>query len=400
MNQKTLTLLLAATLVVGGLAALKISSDSAAVSSSTSNAKLLPELDKKVNEIASITLQRKDGTATLVRDASGGWGLAEKEGYPVDASAVRQSLLALAEMTPLEEKTDDPSRYEKLGLQAPDAEGSTSTLVTVKDKSGAEIAKVLVGKQSEAHGGMPSGNTYVRRGDEKVCWLAKGSPELKDKPTDWLKKQILEVKRDRIQSVEVKHADGELVQVQRAKPEDANFDLAGIPEGQELSYPTVAGSLAGALEYLNLEDVLPADKVDFTKDPGPTSEFRTFDGLKVTVHVKDEGDKCYARFEVAYEAPPQVGPAPEPAPSAEGAMPEEQAEEAKKSPEEVKKEASELQERLSKWAYVIPAYSKAFFEKHMKELVKAKTPPPAPPEAPNSAETTPADEHPADEKPH
>ncbi len=400
MKQKTLTLLFAATVVVGLLAALKLGHDDSAVAPSSAKAELLPDLTRTINDVASITLQRKDGSATLVR-ADSGWGLAEKDGYPVDSDAVHQTLMALVQMTALEPKTDDPARYAKLGVQDPEAEGSTSTLVTLKDKSGKELAKLVVGKQSEGKGGMPSGNTYVRRAGEKQSWLAKGNPELKEKATDWLKKQVIEVKRDRVRSVELHHPDGEVVHVERATPKETNFELSGIPEGQELSYPSVAGSLASALEYLNLEDVLPADKVDFSQGAGPTSEFRTFDGLKVTVHVKEDGEKCYARFEAAYDAPVQVGPTPPPTPppetDADGSKPPEPPDATQKKPEEVQKEAGELQARLSKWVYQIPAYNKANFTKHLKDMLKAKTPPAAPP----GEVTPPAEgEKPADEKPH
>jgi len=408
MKQKTLTLLATGTLVVGGFAALKLSRDEAAVAPAASAQSLFPELKARINDVGSLVLQRKDSTATLLRDDSGAWGLAEKDGYPVEAEAVHKTLLALSDLKPLEQKTDDPARYAKLGLDEPTVEGSSSTLVTVKDRAGKELATLLVGKQSEGKGGLPTGNTYVRRANEKATWLVKGSPELKEKPADWLQKKIVEVKRDRLRSAEVRHADGEVVHVERGKPEDANFELANIPEGQELSYPTVAGSITSALEYLNLEDVLPADKVDFTAGAGPTSEFRTFDGLKVTVQVKEEGEKCYARFEAAYEAPPQIGPTPAPAPEAgaDPSKPPEPEAPAPRNPEEVQKEAAELQARLSKWVYQIPAYNKSYFTKHMKEMLKEKAPPappPAegtPPPAGDPAPPPPPHEHSPDEKPH
>jgi len=404
MKQKTLTLLFASTLVVGGVAALKLSHDESAVASPGTKGELLPQLSKSINEVVSITLQRKAETCTLQRADSGAWGLVERDGYPVDSEAVRGTLIALAQLTALEQKTDDPARYAKLGVQEPDAEGSTSTLVTLKDKAGKELAKLVVGKPSEGKGGLPSGNTFVRIAGEKQSWLAKGSPELKEKATDWLKKQVIEVKRDRVRSVEVRHADGEVVHVERAAPKDANFELSGIPEGQELSYPSVTGALGSALEYLNLEDVQPADKVDFSQGAGPTSEFRTFDGLKITVQVKEDGEKCYARFEAAYEAPAQVGPPAPPAgePGADGTPPPESADAGQKKPEEVQREASELQARLSKWVYQIPAYNKASFTKHMKDMLKAKTPPAPPPGevTPPADGQQPPHEHSADEKPH
>ena len=89
MKPKTLLILLAATIVVSLVAALKLSHDESAVASPGTKAELLPGLIHSINEVASITLQRKDGTATLQRADSGTWGLAERDGYPVDSEAVR-----------------------------------------------------------------------------------------------------------------------------------------------------------------------------------------------------------------------------------------------------------------------------------------------------------------------
>lgn len=390
MNQKTILILAVATLAVGGAAALKLSHDEASLAPKAAGGPLLAGLAATINDASSVTFEKHGASYTLSRGEGGSWGLSEKNGYPVDNAAIRQTLIALADLQPVEPKTENPERYAKLGLDDPQTEGSSATRVTIKDKAGKELARVLIGKQAEGHGGLPSGNTYVRCGDDKQCWLAKGDPALKDKDVDWLDKKILEVKRDRVRAVDITHPDGEHLHVERAKPEDVNFELPGIPEGQELTYPSAPGSVAGALEYLNLEDVLPADKVDFGKDAGPTSEFRTFDGLKVTVQVKDEGDKCYARFSAAYDAPPAIGPAPAPAEGekkegAEAGQPEEPKKPEAKKPEEVQKEASELQKRLAPWVYVVPSYNKASFEKRTKDLLKPKAPPPPPPGA-NGAE--------------
>ena len=390
MNQKTILILAVATLAVGGAAALKLAQDAASVAPKAPDEALLKGLATSINEASSVTFEKHGASYTIARNEGGGWGLSEKNGYPVDNGAIRQTLLALADLQPLEPKTDNPERYAKLGLDEPENDGSTATRVTIKDKSGKELARVLVGKQAEGHGGLPSGNAYVRRGGEKQCWLAKGDPALKEKDVDWLDKKILEVKRDRVRAVDISHPDGERVHVERAKPEDVNFELANIPEGQELSYPSAPGSIAGALEYLNLEDVLPADKIDFTKDAGATSEFRTFDGLKVTVQVKEEGDKCYARFSAAYDAPAAVSPAPAPAEAekkegADGSQPPEARKDEARKPEEVQKEAGELQQRLAPWVYVVPSYNKASFNKRLKDLTKPKAPP-APPPGANGAE--------------
>jgi len=402
MNTKSLVWLGAVTLVIAGVAAMTLERREASERGSQETQKLFPDLSRSVNDVAAITIKKKDGEFTLQKSGEK-WGLAEKQGYPVDMEPVRKTLIGLTEATLVEAKTSDKERYAKLGVQDPGATAapetaaadvtgttgaaatraangaeSSSTLVTLKDSSGKAIASLIVGKPHEGKS-FGTNEVYVRRAGEAQSWLAKAALELKDKNVDWLDKKILEVKRDRIRAVDVKHPDGEVVHVERDKPEDTNFTLANIPEGKELTFPTAASGMSSSLEWLNLDDVVPASEVDFKATPPVVCRFSTFDGLTITVTTKEDKDKTYARFEAAYEPPPEVaGPKPEEKKD-ESADKKDDKKPEKKSPDEVKKEVAELNARLSPWVYVIPSYNKATFTKHMADLVKDKAPPPPPP---------------------
>jgi hypothetical protein len=381
MNTKSLVWLSAVTVVIAGVAAMTLQSREASVKGADETQKLFPDLAKSVNDVASITIKKKDGEYTLQKTGDA-WGEVEKKGYPVDIEPVRKTLIGLTDATTVEQKTSDKERYSKLGVQDPEAtpaDGTTSTLITLKDASGKVIASLIVGKPHEGKS-FGTNEVYVRRAGENESWLAKAALDLKDKNVDWLDKKILEVKRDRIRSVEVKHPEGEVVHVDRAKPEDTNFTLANIPEGKELTFPTAASGMASALEWLNLEDVVPASEVDFQSAPPVTGRFTTFDGLVITVTTKDDKDKTYAKFEASYEAPSELtGPQPEEKKDDASADKKDDKKPEKKSPDEVKKEVAELNAKLSPWVYVIPSYNKATFTKHMADLVKDKAPPPPPP---------------------
>ena len=52
----------------------------------------------------------------------------------------------LADMTLVEPKTDKPDLYPRLEVEDPGK--GKSTLVTIKDKSGADIARLIVGKRA------------------------------------------------------------------------------------------------------------------------------------------------------------------------------------------------------------------------------------------------------------
>jgi hypothetical protein len=383
MKTKTLGILIGAVVVTVGLAAFTLyRSDSAVTakpqagaSEKDGKARLFPGLLEKVNDVASVTVKQKSGEYTLVK-ANDSWGLAEKGNYAIDMESVRKVLLAIAEMHKLEAKTADSTRYATFGVQDPDVEGSASALVTLKDASGKELAQLVYGKEHDIKGGGISYQRYVRVAGDARPGLVQGSFDLKEKGADFLKKSILEVKRDRIRTIEVTQPDGDLLIVDRASPTLTDFTLLEIPEGKELTYPTAPGSIASGLEYVNLEDVEPRGKIDYSSPPGPVAKFKTFDGLVITVTTKDQDGKAWAKFEASYEAPP---PDAAPATPKEGETPP--VEPAKKSAEEVQKEVADLNAHLSKWDFQISTYTRSNFGKKKSELLKDK-PAPVDPNAP------------------
>ena len=407
MNTRSLLILAGATAVVAVVAAVTLHHGESAVQETPAAGKLFPAFAASLNNSATVELKKKDGVTTL-RKSADSWGLAEKNGYPVDMSAVRKTLIGLSELTATEARTEDPKLYAKLGVEDPDAEGSTSTLLTVKDEAGKELASLIVGKE-HAGKSFTAHQVYVRKPGEKKSWLANGDLALKEKGADWLDKKILEVKRERVRAVEIRHADGEVVAVDRDKPDTKDFTLHDVPDGKELTYPSAPTSVADALGYLNLEDVVPAESMDMKEGVACTSKFTCFDGLTITVLTKDAGEKTYARFEASYEAPlTAAGPSPapetkpgEPKDPSQASTPDSKDSATKegapktdekpkaKTAEEVQKEVSELNARLSKWVYQIPSYNKSSFEKKKAELLKDKVTPP--PEAPKT-ETTPETE--------
>ena len=68
--------------------------------------------------------------------------------------------------------------------------------------------------------------------DDPQSWLAEGSlPEMRS-PLDWLDKGLLQLDDDRVRSVTVHHADGEVVSVSRRDPTASDFELADLLEGE------------------------------------------------------------------------------------------------------------------------------------------------------------------------
>ncbi len=332
-----------------------------------------PELARRVNDVAAVRVVRNSGSYTLKKTGDG-WGLAEKGDHPVETSTVRKALLVLRDMKRLEKKTADPAKHAQLDLADPATDGSKCVRVDLLDQGGATLASVLVGKQLEQKNALSSNRTYARLAGEDQCWLVSGKAEFFETPTDWLDKKIVEVKRDRVRKVEIVHPDGERYDISRPDKTTMDFALAAIPEGKEPSYAGAQGSVASALEYVNLDDVAPVASIDFSTGAGPVATFTTFDGVVVQVTTKDQDGKSWARFEARYEAPAETtqGPAPD-APEGQPA-PEDPA----KMAEAARAEVEKLQKKLSGWAYQISSYSRANFGKKIAEVLKDKAPAPSP----------------------
>ena len=87
------------------------------------------------------------------------------------------------------------------------------------------------------------------------------------------------------------------LRISKASPELANFEVAGVPNGRELSYPGVANVIGNALRELNLEDVEPADAAP--AEQATQVEYRTFDGLVVKIMGVERDDESWITLEAS-----------------------------------------------------------------------------------------------------
>ncbi len=379
MTPKTLILLIAATavLVVGGL----FYYESSAPPSETAveGELLFPGLIDEVNDVASLEVATEEGQFTVQRGDEG-WGLVERGGYPVLLERVRATLLALAEVKLVERKTENPALYERLGVQSV-GEGTgaetPSKSVTAKRADGSVLAALIVGKSREAGTGA---TYYARRVGESASWLVEGErPPLPETGDEWLDKKVLELDRAEVRAGRTTHADGEVVTIAK-KDSETDYTVLDVPEGRELKYASVAGGIAGSMQYLNFEEVLPVTEFE---EPGPAvavTELWTKDGMRVDARVfEGEDGKTWGLFHATLDLegtptlPQPTGPQPE-AVAESVATPRPAA--------EVQAEIDALNARLDRWAYELPQYSRTNLTKRLEDLLK---PLPTESEAPSAA---------------
>lgn len=426
MKPRTLVILASLTLAAAGLAAYTLSRQHGALADAGELGPLLPGLDRRVNDVAALRISKGTTSFTVSRKDDGTWGLAERGGYAAKFESVKAAVVGLAGLTIQEPRTSNPDSYDKIGVEDPVRPDAASTLVTLLDRDNKPIASVILGKPRTATGFNAPPDLYARRAGEAQSWLvrpARGGERLdiRPDPMDWIDRTVIQIPRDRVSSVTVTHAaDGQRVDIRKTRKDDAAFTLLDMPEGRELRYPTACDALAGALSFLTLDDVKPADQVSFDApapdQPAPplsTAEFRTWDGLLVLVRTAKVGDKTWAKFEARFEPPPSSAApahdaptgqppeepkteppaAPNPAesqpapgrPEAPGSSPPLSDDEAKKKveAEAARLEAQQINARLAPWAFALADWQVRNIAPRLEDLLK---PPPGTPPNPAKPE--------------
>lgn len=334
--------------------------------------KLFPELAKNVNSVVALEVTSKDGAVKLAKDGER-WGMTDKGGYPVDFDKVKQIVVAVSEFEIVAELSKNPANYKKLGVQAVSDEGSESKQLTLKDKSGAVLADVIIGQNKVSQGFGGKQQLFVRPASSDQPYQVTGQVNLFGDASSWMKREICKIEANRVREVVIAHPDGARLAIAKQTAEDKDFTVQDLPAGEELMWSGAANGIGGALQYLSLEDVKAA--ADMPLESPTVAEFTTFDGLRITARSTEADGKTWlalaASFDESLRVEPAAPPAPEPTAEGEAPPPAPPAS-TLKSIDDVRKEVEELNAQFTRWVYGIPGYSGANFRKRMADLLKKK----------------------------
>lgn len=381
MKQKHLILLSSVTVVVV-VAATMARRESGAAAEHHRQGKVLEGFLDRINDAAVVEVTRSGAEPIEVRRQGDTWTVRELGGYPAKFDKVKGALMHLAELEVAEQKTSDPARYADLGVQEPeeatgDGAAGGPTRVVVKDAEGATLAALVLGERKPGR----VQQVYVRRVGEAPSYLATGQVTLPRDWKGWVDPQALNLAGDRVSSVTVRHADGEVLRVERVKRGEPNFEVEAVPEGRELTAPTAANYMSNTLSYLTFDKVRPAAEVDFST-PEAVTELRTWSGLVVVAEVAQAEGTPWVRLVARYEEPPAPAAEEEHAHDAEEEGEHADGEHADHdhgshdgaeaelpSADEVRKEVEELNAKLAGWAFTFPAYKQSNLTKRMEDLL-------------------------------
>jgi hypothetical protein len=309
---------------------------------------VFPGLTQRLNEVTRVEIVRAGEKTTLKREGQGEnapWLLAEAANYPGKIDRIREALIGLAQIETIEPKTRLPDHYSKLDVEDPAKADAKGARITLFDAANKKLADLIVGKPK--FGGGSQDALYIRRPDEARAWLARGKVYIPENRYGWVDTNMLSVDLLRISHATLNQPGKPPLSVFKKDPSERDFTIDNQPANTEIKDIFGAEDIARIVQSVNFEDVKPASEINVPTDGKPWGEFTTFDGLKVSLWMREIDGKGW----VAYQASAAEDPKPD---------------------EKVQAEISDLNKRLSPWRYQLGNFEMTGLHKTMSDLVEPK----------------------------
>lgn len=365
---KRRTIALAAVALLAAAAA-TIVSQQRAPQAGKEKALLFPGLAAKINDIDALSVE--DGRAALtIRRRNGRWLIAEADDYPALPDKVKQTVLGVADLRVIAEKTSDPARYQRLGVAEPGSQGAVSHWLTLKQGE-AEPVRLVVGDPRRSRSAAAAPGLYVRVPGRAAALLATGRLNVSADVVQWIKRDLVNIAAERVRSVRLRPGAGPAIHLTRDAP-TANLVLQNIPEGKEPGAEYLINRLGAVLENVYVDGVRNEDGLDFAA-PDAVVEVSAFNGLEARAEVKKSGEHSYARF---FFTAPAENDAPAPAGREADALEDaatatgDALEDAAPEDPTPAQEAEALNTAARGWAYRLSLSKAELFDQSLADLVR------------------------------
>ena len=244
---------------------------------------VFPALRGRTGSVAAVEVGRAGAGFALERGGDG-WSNSGLGGYPARVELVETVLSEIADLRYLEPKTARAALYPKLAVEDP-APDAGSTRLTLRDGDGGVLADLVVGKDRPRTANADRAGVYIRLPDRERAWLAEGTLDIHRDATGWSEREIVDIDARAIRSLTIRHADGEVVDLHRAEPDDGKLALRNLPAGTSVAHQHEIDFMAGLLKGLSFVDARAGPPSDPALAPGFEATVETMDHLRVTLRA-------------------------------------------------------------------------------------------------------------------
>jgi hypothetical protein len=245
-----------------------------------------------------------------------------------------------------------PESLARLSLMDPSASDASTRgkQITLKDASGKIIADVIVGQHRDTDSGEEGGQ-YLKKADADTVFLVDGNFRfLKTAPGQWLKKEILNIKADEIESLDSYLGVAQDPVYRLSRPEKgAAARMTPVPQGRTAD-PAKIDQVLDALAPLTLDDVQAGDGHPPVAGPDqPRLVYHLYDGRRISI-FPDSDDKENYTLRVTAEALTAGTEIAEASAPADGEV---VGDEADKDDLPAPRSAEQLNQELSPWVFSV-----------------------------------------------
>jgi len=261
---------------------------------------LFPKLVTRANEVAVLRFRDSGSESTIVRTGEG-WGFVERANYPVPTENVRTVVAGIASLRRFEEKTDQPDKYPRLGVEDVGAEISSSREVILETADGEELATIILGRVSNTMQFDPLGGMYVREPGNPQTWLVRGTVALPPTAAEWMVQQVIHIPGPDIQKVVI-HEGAEIVLTavkQQADEGLTRYHMVPEIEGMR-AVDSAWKQVASGVVSVMFENVVPIGEIAGF-EPTREVEYTTSDGMTVKLETFTVDDIVWVTISASAE---------------------------------------------------------------------------------------------------
>ncbi|PIR37413.1 MAG: hypothetical protein COV35_09990 [Alphaproteobacteria bacterium CG11_big_fil_rev_8_21_14_0_20_39_49] len=255
----------------------------------------IEELQGKAEDVATIVVYNKDNRITI-RKRGGKWIIEKMYDYVVDEAIINKLIVNVQELKVVEKKTENPERFEDLGVLGEIKEDYAVRVVMSDATEDIVYADFIRGKQ-RAFGKLSNENAiYVRKTDENQVWLVKGDLGYDISINTFLNRPEYDIAKERVMKATYTPQHGEEYEITRMMP-TVDFDITA-PSGKEPESKNQLNKMGEVLDdNFFIIGIRPDSSSSYSESFIQKISYKTYDGIDIILTVvENSGEGVWAKI--------------------------------------------------------------------------------------------------------
>lgn len=258
-----------------------------------------PELSEKIEAINHISIKGYAESINLTR-INDVWVIDEFDAYPALPDKVKSTVLGTADLKINASKTALKRLYNRLGVEGPEIEDTTSLLLTLKDGEKNILVNVIVGNPRHSSAAQNSPGLYVRNANDEQSYLVDGVIDISAVKTEWIERTLFDIPAEAIKSVRIDHVDGDTFTLFKNEKGQEKFELQNLPSGKRLAPELIIKRFGSLLSDIQINGARSQEKLELQGN-SIHAQVVTFEGIIANITAFEIDETPYASFEFRYD---------------------------------------------------------------------------------------------------